>query len=52
MNEMKMYMTMICVLAVAITVGFVAEGAFDAWQAVEVARLRCAPSAAPAGNAP
>lgn len=47
MSDSTLKLSMVCLLIFMF-------GAFlvDAWQAVETARLRCAPSAAPAGSAP
>jgi hypothetical protein len=52
MDEIKMMFLTVVTVAVAFTVGYITGKSLDTWQAVEVARLRCAPSAAPAGSAP
>jgi len=52
MDDLKWLIWLSCIVTFAATLGYIADRGFETWQAVESARLRCAPSAAPATSAP
>lgn len=51
-TDWKITITGLVALFIVVRLFVSVEKGIDSWRAVEVARLRCAPSAAPAGSAP